>query len=469
MKTSSRTLSVFTLAMINVAAVSSVRNWPTIAEYGFASLFFFTIATLLFFIPVSMVSAELATGWPKTGGVFIWVKEAFGHRTGFLAVWLLWAENLVYYPALISFIAGAFAYIISPALSQSMSYTLCMIIGLFWLTTLANLFGMRASGWISSFGVIAGTIIPGSLIILLGLIWYFSGKPIQIAFTWDSLIPKMNSPSELVFFSGVLVSLCGLEMSAVHAHDVENPQKNYPKAILLSAILTLGLYILGVLSIALVIPKAEISLVAGSLQAFSCFVDAYGLGWLTPMIAVLLAFGAFGTLSTWIAGPSKGLLAAAQNGDLPPFFRKLNKHGMPVSLLITQAIIVTLFSLVFVVMPTVSSAYWILNATLAELYLIMYILMFAAAIKLRYKYPNVKRAYRIPGGNIGMWCVAGLGLIGSSATFFIGFFPPEQIATGSTVFYVSFLTLSIILACITPSIILLFKKKEWSKPLSHEC
>jgi len=455
-------LSVFTLAMITLAAVSSVRNWPTIAEYGFSSLFFLAAAAILFFIPVSMVSAELATGWPKTGGVFVWVKEAFGHRTGFLAVWLLWAENLVYYPALISFIATAVAYIINPSLSDNTFYVLGFVVALFWGTTLANLRGMRTSGWISSFGVIAGTLIPGGLIIVLGVLWFMSGNPLHIDFSWESLIPNLQSPYELVLFSGVLVSFCGLEMSAVHARDVANPQRNYPKAILLSTILTLGLYIFGVLAIAAVVPQHQISLVGGSLQAFSTFVNAYGLSWLTPLIAILLACGAFGTLSTWIAGPSKGLLAAAQSGDLPPFFRKLNKHEMPVNLLITQAIIVTLFSSVFVFMPTISSAYWILNVTLAQLYLIMYVLMFAAAIKLRYKYPDTPRHYKIPGGNWGMWLVAGLGALGSTSTFFIGFFPPSQIATGNTTLYITFLLLSTLLACIAPSIILFFKKRNWN-------
>jgi putative glutamate/gamma-aminobutyrate antiporter len=463
-----KSLTVFTLAMINVAAVSSVRNWPTIAEYGFSSLFFFALAALLFFIPVSMVSAELATGWPHTGGVFVWVKEAFGHRTGFLAVWLLWAENLVYYPALISFIAGTVAYIFNPALAQSTTYTLCFILAMFWLTTLANLLGMKASGWISTFGVIGGTLIPGAVIIALGALWYLAGKPIQIAVSWDSLIPSLSSPTQLVLFSGVLVSLCGLEMSAVHARDVDDPQKNYPRAILLSALLILGLYVLGVLSIALVVPQKEISLVAGSLQAFSVFVQSYGLAWLTPIIAAMLAFGALGTLSTWIVGPSKGLLAAAQSGDLPPRFRQLNQRGMPVALLIAQAIVVSLFSIVFLIMPNVSSAYWILNATLAQLYLIMYILMFAAAIKLRYKHPNVRRSYSVPGGKLGMWVVAGLGLFGSSATFLIGFFPPAQLTTGNPAIYVGFLLLSIVLFCAAPSLILLFKKPDWDAPLRHE-
>ncbi len=465
---SKKTLTVFTLAMINVAAVSSVRNLPTIAEYGFASLFFFALAAVLFFIPVSMVAAELATGWPQTGGVFAWVKEAFGHRTGFLAIWLLWAENVIYYPALLSFIAGTIAYIASPTLAQNPYYTLFVIVTVFWATTLANLLGMRISGWISAFGVITGTIIPGGLIIILGILWYFSGNSLQVAFTTQNLVPDMSSPTQLVLFSGVLVAFCGLEMSAVHARDVQNPQKNYPRAILLSALLILGLYVLGVLAIAIVIPQSEISLTAGSLQAFAVFVDAYGLSWLTPVIAILLTLGAFGTLSTWIAGPSKGLLGAAQSGDLPPFFRKLNRHGMPVALLITQAVIVTFFSMIFLIMPTVSSGYWVLNAMVAQLYLLMYILMFAAAIKLRYKQPQVKRAYRIPGGNFGMWFVAGLGLIGSFATFCIGFFPPAQLQTGNATFYVAFLFLSVVIACIAPSVILMFKKPSWTKALSHE-
>ncbi len=463
-----RTLSVFMLAMINVAAVSSVRNWPTIAEYGVSSLFFFALAAMLFFIPVSMVAAELATGWPKTGGVFEWVKEAFGHRTGFLAVWLLWAENVIYYPTLLSFIAGTLAYVLNPSLASNALYTFATVIGIFWLTTLANLLGMRASGWISTFGVIGGLIIPGGLIIILGMVWYFTGQPIQLTMSWDALIPDMSSPKQLVLFSGVLVALAGIEMSGVHARDVQNPQKNFPRAILLSALLIFGFYVLGVLAVAFVIPQHEISLVAGSIQAFSFFVNAYGLKEITALIAIMLAVGAFGTLSTWIAGPSKGLLGAAQSGDLPPFFRKLNRHGMPVSLLITQGVIVTLFSVIFLIMPTVSAAYWILNAMVAQLYLIMYILLFAAAIKLRYKRPDVPRSYKIPGGKLGIWSVAGLGILGCFSTFLIGFFPPAQLETGSTLFYVLFLLLGILIACGAPSIILLFKKPHWSHPLSHE-
>lgn len=343
-----------------------------------------------------------------------------------------------------------------------------MILAIFWGSTLANLFGMRISGWISTFGVIFGTFIAGFIIIALSAIWYIEGKPLQITFDLKSALPDFTSIDQLVFFTGVTLSLCGMEMSAIHAREVSDPQKDYPKAILLSVITILVMSLLGVLSIAIVIPKSQINLTAGSLQAFSYFVSAYNLKWLTPIMAAFIAIGGIGSISTWIIGPSKGLLAAARSGDLPPSCRKLNGKGMPVNLLIIQAIIVSFISLLFILMPTISSAYWIITVIVSQLYLIMYLIMFAAAIKLRYKKPKVERSYMIPGGKPGMWIVAGIGIFTSICTFIIGFFPPSQIPIGNLFFYVGFLIAGVILACLGPAIILLFKKENWNHPLPHE-
>lgn len=463
-----KTITVFTLAMINMAAIGSVKNWPTIAEYGFSSLFYYLLAAIIFFIPTALVSAELATGWPKIGGIFVWVKEAFGHRWGFLAIWLLWVENVIWYPTMLTFIAATVAYIFNPELASNKTYLLLSSLTAFWIMTLVNLKGMKISGWISSFGMIFGTFIPAAVIIGLGFLWYFSGSPLQIQFNLESFIPNMSSPEQLVIFTGILLSFCGMEMSAIHARDVQNPQRNYPRAILLSVLLILGLTILGVLAIAAVIPQNEISLTAGSMQAFASFVNAYNLGWLIPFMAFLVVIGALASLSTWIVGPSRGLLAAAQSGDLPPFFRRLNKHGMPLPLLLLQAVIVTGLSFMFLLMPTVNSAYWILTVMVAQVYLVMYILMFLAAIKLRYKKPDVFRAYRIPGGNPGMWIVSGFGIVSSFLTLIVGFFPPAQFPTGNVTFYVAFLILGMILFCSAPSLILRFKKPSWSVKLEHE-
>jgi glutamate:GABA antiporter len=457
-----RTLSVFTLAMINVAAIGGVKNWPMTAEYGFSSLFFMLLGALIFFLPVSLVAAELATGWPKLGGIYAWVREAFGHRAGFLSVWFLWINNAIWYPTILSFIAATLAYIFNPSLAQNTGFTITIVLIAFWSMTLLNMFGMRTSGWISTMGAIGGTFIPGILIILLGAIWYFSGRPLQITMNWDSLIPNMTDPKQLVLFTGVLLSLAGMEMSAIHARDVKHPQKDYPRAIFLSLLLIVVISSLGILSIAMVVPQEEITLTGGSMQAFSLFLASHNLSFLVPVVAAMIFLGALGSLSTWIAGPSKGLLAAAQGGDLPPLLRQINHRGMPVPLLLLQAIIVTVLSFLFVFMPSVSSAFWLLIALTTQVYLIMYVMMFVSAIRLRYKHPEVHRSYRVPGGKLGMWIVAGLGILSSIFTFVIGFWPPEQIATGNYLFYLGFLLGGIIIACVAPYLILLFKKPSWN-------
>jgi len=462
------TVTVFMLAMINVAAVGSLRSWPSIAEYGFSAIFFLILAALIFFIPVSLVSAELATAWPKLGGIYAWVKEAFGHRTGFLAIWLLWMENVIYYPALLSFISAMVAYIIDPTFQGHGPFVFFTSLLIFWLATICNLLGMRVSAWISSLGVICGNFLPAAIIILFGILWVATGNPIQIDMSFASFVPDMSSIYQLVLFSAVLLSYGGMEMSSVHAKDVINPQKNYPKAILISGLIIIGLAISGVLSVAVVVPQSEISLTGGIMQAFTYFMQAQGLGMLIPFIAFLIFIGAVAGLNTWILGPTKGLLAAAQTGDLPPFFRKVNRNGMPLSLLITQACVVSILLLLFIFMPSINSAYWLISALIIEIYLIMYIIMFLAAIKLRYKRPDVPRPFKIPGGMFGIWLVAGVGLLSSFGTFIIGFLPPAQIPTGNSFFYIGFLLTAVAFISLLPYLILLFKKPSWNKRLAHE-
>jgi len=455
-----KVLSVFTLAMINVAALGSVKNWPFSAEYGFSSLFYFILAALVFFFPVSFVSAELATGWPKKGGVYLWVKEAFGPKAGLLAVWLQWVNNITWYPTVLSITAATIAYIFKPELASNNVYTLVTILILFWTATIFNLFGMKISGWMSSLGGICGTLIPGVIIITLGMFWFFSDSPSQIEFTLDSLIPNFDF-KHMALFTGVMLAFAGMEMSGVHALDVKHPRKDYPKAILISALIILVSSILGVLSIAMVVPKEAISFTAGTMQAFAIFFNKYKLGSFVPVIAFLVAVGVFGSVGTWIIGPAKGLLAAAQDGHLPAIFHRINKKNAPSALMLFQGALTTAFTFIFLFMPNVSSAFWILSVLTAQLYLMMYILLFAAALRLRYSKPNVERPFKVPGGNFGIWLICGLGIIGAAFALVIGYFDPPQIETGSRVFYLGFLLFGSLVGLLGPFVITLFEKPSW--------
>lgn len=460
-----RVLSIFVLAMLNVSMMASLRNLPLVAGYGLQSVFFFLLVAILFLVPVSLVSAELATGWSKSGGIYVWVREALGDRWGFFAIWMQWVHNLPWYPAILSFVATTLAYVFNPDLAQNKLFIISVILTSFWGMTLLNYFGIKTSSLFSTVGVIAGTILPGALIIGLGLVWIFSGQPPQFTFSAEGFLPDLSSIANLVFLAGLFLSFGGLEVSAVYAGDVKNPQKNYPRSIILAALITFVLVMVGALAVAVVIPSNEISLVTGVMEAFRIFFSFYGLNWILPTMGILMIIGAVAEINSWIAGPTKGLYATSLHGNLPPVFQNLNKHNMPTHLLFAQALIVTLTSLVFLFMPTLSSSFWILTALSAQTYLVMYILMFISAIRLRYTKPHVPRTYEIPfkHKHKGMWFLAGLGTIASLFGFFIGFIPPTQLEVGSLFFYESFLILGNLIMIAIPLAIHKYRKPSWVK------
>ena len=456
-----RTLSAFTLAMINVAAVVSLKNLPIMAEYGWAMIFYYCLAAVTMFIPTALVSAELATAWPKTGGVYIWVREAFGTSNGFLAVWLQWINNMPYFPSILAFLAVALAYTFVPELQESRHFALAVVLIATWCITLLNFRGMKLSGLVSSVGVIAGTLVPGALLILMAVAWLAAGKTNELPFVASDLIPPMGNLSQFVLAAGVLLAFAGMEMSAVHAREVKNPQRDYPTAILISAVIIVGISIAGSLSIAVAVPKEKLGLVAGIFESFDIMFAGFGLGWMTKVVSLLIAIGVIATVSTWVIGPSKGLFATAADGELPPRFQELNEHHVPRNVLILQAAVVSVIAIiVFEFMPSVDGAFWILTALTAQVYLLMYVIMFIAAIKLRYSHPDVERPYKVPGGNAGMWVVSGVGALAGVAGIILGFVPPQGM-TVSILFYESFLIGGLGLIVLIPFVIHKLKKPDW--------
>ena len=235
--------------------MASLRNLPLVAEYGLGIVMYFFIVALLFLIPCALVSAELATGWPKSGGVYIWIREALGDRWGFVGIWMQWVHNVAWYPVILSFVATTLALVIDPNLADNKMYVLAIILFGFWGMTILNYLGIKTSSLFSTFGVILGTIAPGLLIIAFGISWIAAGHPVQTPFTFNALIPDFKGIGSLVFLAGLFLAFAGLEVTAALAGDVKNPQKNYPRSIILAAVITFFIVMLGALSIAVVIPN----------------------------------------------------------------------------------------------------------------------------------------------------------------------------------------------------------------------
>lgn len=438
-----KSMSVFTMSMLTVAAVLSLRNLPSMAEYGWSIIFYLVFACVCFFIPSALVSAELASTYPEEGGVYRWVKEAFGPKWGFVAIFMQWVENLPWFPACLTFVASAIAYVFNPELATNKWFVFITIIITLWLATFLNFKGMRLSAFLSSSGVLAGTVVPGVVIIAMVAVYLFMGKPIKIPFDeGTSLIPDLGSSTQLMLLVGMMVALSGMEMSSVHVTEMKNPSKTFPKSILVASLVVIVLSVAGSLAIALVVPPSELSLAAGVCQAFEDIFTSLNCKWLTPIMCFLLAYGAITMVVTWVLGPSKGMLEVAREGYLPEYWQKRNKDGMPVRILVVQAIISSLLATAVLFMPTISNAFWIMSALTGQLYMIMYLFMFAAAIRLRHSEPDKVRPYKIPGGKTGMWIISGIAFLTSLISIFCGFIPPSNVigdGTGAMVLYIGFL------------------------------
>lgn len=443
-------LSVFSLVMITVVSVDSVRNLPATALFGSQLIFFFILGAIFFLIPCALVSAELAARNQEQGGIYAWVKAAFGAQIGFAAVWFQWIENVIWYPTILSFVAGTVGYLIAPQLAANKLFLITVILASFWGATVINLKGMKSSAKFSNFCALGGLLFPMVLIIALGASWFFSSAPRHIHFSVASMLPSFSDSNMWVALTGIMMSFCGIEIATVHAAEVHNPQKAFPRALLYSVMIILSTLVFGSLSIAIVMPQADISLVAGIMQAFDAFFRAYHLQFLLPLMAVMLVLGGLGGVSNWIIAPTKGLLIAAKDGNLPSVFQKQNEQGAPTNLLLYQAIIVTVLTLSFLLMPSVNGSYWLLTALAAQLYMLMYLLMFACAIKLRLTQPESLGVFRVPGGLPGLLVVASMGIIGCIATLSVGFIPPGNIQIGSTLRYESLLIAGLVLMCLPP-------------------
>ena len=429
-------LGVFTLAIMNVTAVVSLRGLPAEAEYGLSSAFYYLFAAIVFLIPTSLVAAELAAMFQdKQGGVFRWVGEAYGKKFGFLAIFLQWVESTIWYPTVLTFGAVALAFIgmsdtHDMALASNRYYSLAVVLIIYWLATFISLKGMGWVGKVAKVGGMVGTIIPAGLLLVLA--------------------------------SSIFLFYAGMEMGGIHVKDMENPAKNYPKAVFIGAAITVIIFVLGTFALGIIIPEKDINLTQSLLVGFDNYFKYVHASWLSPIIAVALAFGVLAGVLTWVAGPSKGIFAVGKAGYLPPFFQKTNANGVQKNILLIQGLAVTLLSLLFVVMPSVQSFYQILSQLTVLLYLIMYLLMFSGAIYLRYNMKKAPRPFRIGSkGNGLMWLIGGLGFCGSLLAFVLSFIPPSQIAVGSNTVWFAVLIIGCIVVVAAPFIIYASRKPSW--------
>lgn len=470
LSTAHGSITMVAMAILIVTSILSLRGLPSEAKYGVQSIFYYLFAAVVFLLPFSLVCAELASTWTKSGGLYRWVSEAFGPRWGWLAMFLEWQTVVIWFPTVLMFAAASLAYMFWPesfdqALASNKVYTLVIALLVYWLSTLNAFRGQRSANVLSTYGGLVGTIIPGAILIVLGVVYFCLGKP--LALDDVPFFPDFSNVGTIVLAASIFLFYAGMEIQAVHVNDMRNPARDFPKAVFLSIAVIVAVYSLGTLVIGLVIPSKDINLLQSLLVAYKALWQSLGVSWLGNVMALLIMFGVIGQVSALVTGPSTGLMAVAQSGYLPRGLQTLNKNNVNTPILLVQGVFVSLLLLLLIVLPTVESAYQIMSQMATIIYLVMVIMIYGAFIRLRRTQPGKKRGYRVPFGKAGEVVVCVLGIAGAVLALVLSYLPPSQITTGSPVVYVGIIVVGVAVIIGMPLAVYAIRKPGWRNPDAH--
>lgn len=453
--TTKKSLTLFGFFAMTASMVMAVYEYPTFATSKLHLVFYLLLGGFLWFIPVALCAAEMATvdGWEK-GGVFTWTGKNLGKKYGFANLFFEFFEITVGFVTMIYFILGALSYVFDwPALNSNPMIKFIGVLVIFWILALSQFGGTKYTAKIAKIGFIVGILLPAAILIILALVYIIQGNPIYIS-SKDTFVPDFTKVNTLVVFVSFILSYMGVEASATHANEMDNPKKEYPLAMLLLVIVAIVVSTLGGLAIAAVIPQDQINLSAGVVQTFAVLLGHFTANntILVKIIALLLAFGVIAEVSSWVVGPTRGMIIAAEEGAIPKSWAKTNEHDVPVYLVIAQGIIVSIWDAVLTFGAGGSNLSFLAAMSLTVvIYLSGYILFFVGYIKAILG-EGLNGAYQMPGGKPVKIIVAIIGLATSIFAFFISFVPPTSIA-GNTVQsheYMWMLIISYVISLILP-------------------
>ncbi|CAD5902626.1 Amino acid permease [Carnobacterium maltaromaticum] len=464
----SKKLSLFGLIGITMAFFGTVRSVPTLASTGWAQIFYMVLAACVFALPIALMSAELSTGWPEEGGPQVWVRNALGEKWGFVTSWLLWVQMFFGMVMVASTVGVLIGYVINkPELGTNNIFIFAMILISYWGITFLNLkFDMVkiAGDW----GAIIGVYIPFLALVILGVLYMgkhgINADSYLGHFEASKLLPDLSDLGSLPTLTGIIFIFAGVEISSVHANNIDNPKRNYPIAVIASVLLLVVFNLVAGLSVADSVPAGKMEL-ANITQPFVIMTQDLGIPAIfNNIISLMILIGVLVQLSAWVLGPSKSMIKVADEGNLPPFFQKRTTKGIPISFVIIQAVVISLVSFLYVVIPDISAAFLIITITTTILYCVVYLLIAISAIKLRYKMPEVERPFRLGSkGNGLMWFISGLSILSVIVTILVSLIPPSSISQSGHVGYIIYQVGATVIMIGIALLIFKFKKPEWKK------
>lgn len=403
-----KTLGTRDLTLFTVSAILLLETLGSAATMGPSSIFLWVFFGIVFMTPVALMTAEVGTAIPTEGGIYVWMRRAFGNRWAARVVWCYWVNTAIWLPSMFIMLNTIVARLFNIELTISQQITIG--ITLCWLTVLLDVIGLKIGKWIPNVGAVTKMVLFAVLII--GGVQYGTNHGFANEFTFGNLTPSWDEG--LKYLPMVMFGMLGFELVSGAGGEIHNPQRNIPRAILISAACVLGLYILATVGILAVLPANEVDIVEGLIDTLVLFFAGVPGG---DVIVLALGIGAaftfFSNAATWTMGSNRTAGQAGKEGELPSVFGWTHpKHGGPVGAAVVMGVVCSTALLLYgQVAENSADLFWSLLAFSAVIFMLPYIGLAFTFLKLRRVEEDLKRPFRIPGGRPVAY------LLASAATF----------------------------------------------------
>jgi amino acid transporter len=395
------------------------------AAAGPSALSVWLIGAFAMFLPLSWCVLHLSARFPEEGGLYVWVRRAFGHPAGFLAGWMYWCSNLPYFPGLLYFIASnalfAFGGRYASLQSSRTYFVLVSVLGLA-LGAGVNVLGLRVGKWLNNVGGVTRWL---ATLVLVGLgIGALATGGSATRITSQSLLPSFGV-ANVLFWSTIAFAWTGPEAASFMGGEIRDARRTVPRGLLLAAPMIAAIYVLGTASILVAVPAGEVSGLEGVLQAVQAAEARLGWSGVTLVAAILVTATSLGSVGAWFETVARIPFVAGLDRFLPERFGRLHPGwGSPYVALLTQAAITVLFIVIGQAGTTVGGAYQVLVSLTVIVTFVPFVLLFAAAVKL--SGASREGALRLPGGATAVVVFALVGLATTLGAIVLSLIPPES-------------------------------------------
>lgn len=393
--THTKTLKQRDMVLFTVSAILLLDTLTAAASVGASSIFWWVFLGFIFFIPFALICAEMGCAYPEQGGIYAWIRDAFGGRWASRATWAYWVNTAVWMPAIFILFAGVFKQMFMPELSLGGQILIGVL--LTWLAVGVNIVALDIGKWIPNLGAILKVII--FIAIIIGAWMYTDEHGMANPLTYESLKPDWGS--SLQYIPAIVYGMLGFELVSASSEEMKNPARDVPRAIFISGAIIITLYILGTIAVLAALPAGDINLVEGLIDTFQLFFGESPAG---RAFTLILGIGALYTFFsngvTWALGCNRAAAEAAIEGELPRIFAvESEKLGTPIGAAVLMGLVSTFILVLYGFMSgSNEDLFWSLFAFSAVIFLLPYQGMFLAFIRCRLQDPDHPRPFQVPGG-----------------------------------------------------------------------